>query len=151
MAAFQYDAKNLIIQWGVTTLQGFQDGDFFSLTFDNPAWNNQLGADGEFVRDASNDYRATITVTLMQHSTVNDLLSAQFALDLSTGGAVYSMNVKDLGGRTIMLLPDVYLEKQADVTFGRDSGTREWVFKVPDASSILVGGNNRIGNIPVVP
>jgi hypothetical protein len=98
------------------------------------------GADGQVVRVASADKRGEITVTLMASSLSNDFLSAQAALDDLTGINTQPLLIKDLLGTTLISAQQAWIKKPADVEFGKEAGTREWVFECGELN-ILVGGS----------
>jgi hypothetical protein len=91
----------------------------------------QVGTDGEATRSRTNNRSHTITLTLMQSSDINDLLSAVHTIDInSAGGAgIGPLIVKDGSGRALYIAEKCWVKKPPAVEFGREAGPREWVFE----------------------
>lgn len=140
MAVKTYSAKDVTIIFNGIPISGFADGTFMVAARDNPAFTSGSGADGEGWRAKSSDKTGTITLTLLQTSASNDLLSSLALLDESTGNGVGPFLAKDGSGRTLISAQTAWIEKQADSEFARDASDREWVLKT-DSLSTLVGGN----------
>ena len=137
-----YSADEVIVVYGNTLVnEGLADGTFVSVEWDEDAFSLSIGADGEGTRSKTNNRGATITLTLMQTSDINDLLSTQYLLDLNTPGGVTSpFLVKDSNGRTLMAAEECWIQRAANVEYGREAGEREWVLRT---SSLVpfIGGN----------
>lgn len=140
MSVKTYDPAQVNIVFAGVPIDGFADGTFITVARDNPSYNLAIGSDGEGARAKSNDRSATITITLMQNSATNDLLSAVSLADELTGDGVGPFLMKDLSGRTLVGAETAWLEKPSDVEFAREITNREWVIKT-DALDIFIGGN----------
>ena len=140
MSVKTYDAASVSIILAGIPFEGFADGTFVTIARDNASWNSLVGSDGEGARAKTNDKSGTITCTLMQTSITNDALSALMQLDEASGDGVAPLLVKDNSGRTLCQAETAWLEKPADVEFGREISNREWVIKT-DNLQIFVGGN----------
>ena len=140
MAVKTYNPADVTIVVAGVPISGFADGTFINAARDNPSFTNGSGADGEGWRAKSNDKTATVTLTLLQTSEANDLLSALSALDEASGDGVGPLLIKDNSGRTLLAAETCWLEKPADSEFAREVSNREWVVKT-DSLNVFVGGN----------
>lgn len=121
-------------------IQGFADGSFIKAERDEPAYSLYMGTDGEGTRAKSNNKSGTITLTLTQSSSSNDILSALAQADELSDGGVFSVLIKDNSGSSLCEATKSYIEKMPAVEFGREVGSREWVIKT-DNLIIFAGGN----------
>lgn len=138
-----YDPKDILLVVAGTPVEGFADGTFVVCARNNDSYTTSTGADGEPARAQSNDKSGTITITLMQTSATNDILSAAVTLDELQGDGVFPVLVKDLNGTTLVTAETAYVQKPADVEFGRELAEREWVIATPELN-ILAGGATSI-------
>lgn len=124
---------------------GAADGDFVRVEWDSDAFTDKTGADGALVvREATNDERATVTLILMQPSDGNDLLSDLLTRDRNSpnGAGVGAIEIRDSNGETLLRGQQAWVRKPATVTFGKESGNREWPIRVA-ALKGKIGGNIR--------
>lgn len=140
MSVKTYDPAAVNIIFAGIPIDGFADGTFITVARDNPSYNLSIGSDGEGARAKSNDKSGTVTITLMQNSRTNDLLSALSIADELSGDGIGPFLMKDLSGRTLCAAETAWLEKPSDVEFAREITNREWVIKT-DALDIFAGGN----------
>lgn len=142
MTAKQYDPKAVTIVVGTLPVSGFADGTFLRIEQNADAFSLQVGSDGEACRTRSNDNSATITLTLMQSSLANDLLSDLHALDksLPAGAGCVPLQVKDLSGRSMFIAQQCWIKKAPAAEFGREAGPREWTLET-DSLIAYHGGN----------
>ena len=140
MAVKTYDPNAVIVTVGGFVMSGFADGTAIQAARNEDAWSTQIGVDGEGTRSKSNNRSGTITISLMQSSDSNQVLS-NFALtdDASGGGAVPVM-IKDGNGDTLLVAETAWVKKMADVEYSREAGAREWVLET-DNLVMNVGGN----------
>lgn len=129
LAAF--DASEVVMTVGEIAITGLADGTFVEITQENNSFESVSGADGEVVRTKSNDRRHTITFTLLQSSQANALLGAQHNLDINSpnGDAILPMRVFDKASGTTAIAAKCWIEKPADVTYGKEQSDRVWVLK----------------------
>lgn len=140
MSVKSYDPASVSIVFAGIPMEGYADGTFITVARDNPSFNLAIGSDGEGARAKSNDKSGTITVTLMQNSLTNDLLSALSIADEQTGDGIGPFLMKDLSGRTLCAAETAWLEKPSDIEFAREISNREWTIKT-DALDLFAGGN----------
>lgn len=138
-----YDPSEILIQFGAITVEGYADGTFVTVEDDEDAYSMQVGTDGEAVRSKSNNRGGTITLSLLQSSAANALLSAQHNLDrLSSGGAGISpLLIKDNNGAAIYTAETAWIQKRPSAEYAREATAREWVIRTNNLIS-LDGGSN---------
>src|SRR4051794_20746490 len=115
-----FDPAKISIMFAGRLLQGWADGDFVSISNTTDAFVSVAGTDGEVTRVKTNDRRATVTVTTMQSSPVNDMLSAIHTLDILTpnGQGVGPLNIADCNGTSLYAAEQAWIVKSPDATFG---------------------------------
>jgi hypothetical protein len=137
---FTYDPKQVSCIVGGQIGQGFSDGSFIKVERNEAAFSLKVGVDGEGTRAKSNNTSGKITITLMQSSSFNDILSGYAAADeLSNTGAVPFL-LKDNSGRTLCTALTSWVQKYADSEFAKEVSTRTWVLET-DSLQVFVGGN----------
>lgn len=127
-----YGPEEVVIAFGaIPIFAGYGDGDFCAIEYDEDSFSLQVGTDGEAARSKSNNRAATITITLMQTADANSLLQAQHNLDInSPGGAgIVPLLISDPSGNALYVAEKAWIQKAADVTFGREAQSREWVIR----------------------
>ncbi len=138
-----YDPKDILLIVAGSPVTGLAEGTFVVAARNNDTFTTASGADGEPARAQSNDKSGTITITLLQTSAANDVLSAAHALDERQGDGVFPVLIKDLNGTTLVQAETAYVAKPADVEYGREIAEREWVIATPELN-IFAGGATSI-------
>lgn len=135
-----YNPKRVAVSFAGRLLTGFADGTFITVSRNEDTFALAVGSDGEAARSASSNRSGRVTLTLMQTSASNDILSALAATDERTNQGTGALMVKDASGRTVVLAAEAWIVKPADAELGREIGNREWVFETGDLE-IFNGGN----------
>jgi len=137
-----YNPAEVAVIFAGAPLSGFADGTFVTVERNEDSYTLQVGTDGEQCRSKSNNKSGRITVTLMQSSQSNAILSAFHALDeLSPNGdAIAPSLVKDNQGTSLYAAEKSWIVKPASAEHGRESGSREWIIETGHLN-VLVGGN----------
>ena len=116
-----YDPDGVLITIAGIPVSGWADGEFCRVERDSDAFGDVVGTDGEVTRSKTNDFRATVTLRLMQSSPSNALLSALHTSDRNTPGGV---------GVGAFLLHD----SSGGVSGTKLVGEKCWIAKAPDSS-----------------
>jgi hypothetical protein len=139
-----YDPKRYdLVLGGVRLNQGLADGTWITVEGMSPGFTSKVGVDGEVTRARMHDRRATVRLTVMQTSAVNDLLSRQYLDDRNgneNGRGVASFLLQDRAGTTVVQASKAYIADDPDVTLSAEAETREWVIELADAE-MFHGGN----------
>jgi hypothetical protein len=140
VAVASFDPKSVIIVVGAVPISGYADGTFLEVAQADQQFTLSVGADGFATRVKSNNYSATVTITLSQTSPSNDYLSGLAALDRLSNGGVVPLLIKDLSGTTIIFSESAWIQQIPDITYGNEINTVAWVFELAQADT-FVGGN----------
>lgn len=142
MAVKSYDPSNVSMFYGPIPMQGFAQDAAISVEHDEDDWTLVVGVDGEGTRSKTSNASATITVSLMQSSAVNSLLSAERTLDNSAPGGTggQPLIIKDNSGTTLLSAESCWIQKPPTAEFNREATTREWTFRT-DALIAFHGAN----------
>jgi len=129
-----YAGDEVLCTFGPVIMTGFGPDDFVSIERNSDSFSLQVGADGESTRSKSNDRSARITVTLMQSSSANAALATLLAADENApgGASVLPLQIKDSSGFSLHAAEKAWIVKPPVSAYGKESGTREWVFETPN-------------------
>jgi hypothetical protein len=142
MAVYQYDPNQVSVILGGQAISGYADGTFIKVERNEQAWNLKVGVDGEGARAKNNNTSGKITITLMQSSASNDVLSGFALADESSGAGTFPALVLDHNGTSKITALTMWVQKFANLEDAKEITMREWVLET-DALVMLVGGNNQ--------
>jgi len=142
MSVKTYDPSSVSMFFGAIEMQGFAQDAAISVEHDEDDWTLAVGVDGEGTRSKTSNASATITVSLMQSSPVNDLLSAARELDRLTpsGTGGQSLLIKDGSGSSLYAAETAWIQKAPSAELNREATTREWVFRTDNL--VALHGSN---------
>lgn len=141
MAVKTYDPSHVAIWFGTIQIQGFAEDAAISIEHDEDDWSLAIGVDGEGTRSKTSNASATITVSLMQSSDTNALLSAHRELDRLTPGGIGGLPfiVRDRSGSSLYTAETAWVQRAPTAEFSRESTTREWVFRTDNLIALHAG------------
>lgn len=127
---------------GIPIEGGFGEDTFIEIEYMSPAFETKVGADGSVTRSKTNDNRAKITVTLLQSSTENALLSAIHNIDKNAGNGagVGPTMIKDNQGTSLYAGEKSWVSSHPKVAFAKGAEARAWEIEVASLES-FTGGN----------
>lgn len=136
-----YDFDQYIITFNGIILEGWADGTALSLVPEADAFNDMSGVDGRVTRTKSLDNRWTATLSLLQTSSSNDLLSALLTADLNApnGAGVGAFLVKDVQGNTLFVGAEAWIQRPPDITLERNLTARNWVIRIAQGIVVIAG------------
>ena len=128
--------------FGTIPVTGFAADAAISVEHDEDDWSLVTGVDGEGTRSKTSNASATVTVSLMQSSSTNDLLSAHREQDRLTPGGIggVPLIIRDRSGRSIFTAETAWIQKAPTAELNREATAREWTFRT-DYLVALHGGN----------
>jgi hypothetical protein len=128
----EFDPQNVVLSIGGTPIQGFASGTFIEVDQDSDAFSDVAGAHGDVSRARIHDERGTITVTLVQGSSSNLLLSGLINADRAArnGAGVFPIFLRDRGGSSIYEGARCWVRKAPAAPFGTEIQNRVWVIRV---------------------
>lgn len=144
--AKQHDAKQTTVSIAGIPCSGYAKGEFIRIEVSGDDWGDEQGADGEIVRYALNETRATATLTLLASSATNDRLSELRDRDKASpnGAGVGIFEYRDGSGRSIGKAPQAWIMGLPVKTGAIEVGTVEWKFRLANYKG-FIGGNLSIG------
>jgi hypothetical protein len=135
-----YDPERIKGSLGVIPLSGYADGTYITIARQGDAFEARQGADGTVDRINKRNKHFLVTITLMQTSQVNNLLSAQLIADIESNTGVVPLEIVDLNGTTLFFARAAWIQKDPDDEFADTLGNREWVIATGPADK-FTGGN----------
>jgi hypothetical protein len=138
----EYDADQVLVYFNGVRLQGFADGEFFTVEQLSDGFTDVVGTDGEVTRSKTNDRRMKVVAKLMQSSDANAALSVLHAKDLNApnGAGVGTFLMQDLSGATIVQGAQAWIVKYPDGSMDRGPKGRDWEIRI--ANGLRVEGGN---------
>jgi len=143
MALRVYDASQVAVIFGpVGPISGFADGAFVSVEQNEDSFTLQMGTDGEGTRSKSNNRSGRVTITLMQSSQSNILLSSVHTLDINSpnGDGIGPLLIADRSGSSLYEAEKAWIVKPPAAEFDREATSREWILETDNLVQIH-GGN----------
>ena len=137
---YTYSSKEVSIVLGTAEIKGAGDGDFVSVSMKEDAFTEVSGAYGDVTWSMNPNTLAEVKITLQSSSPSNDILSAIHIRDRQTGLGTLPLFIKDGSGRDKFGSTAARIMKMADITKGKEAGTREWTLSCAN-SQMFVGGN----------
>jgi hypothetical protein len=148
---YSFDPAKIAVIIGGVEIQGFSDGTFVRIDAGGVDWETVMGADGDVVRVKKQNRLHTLTLTLLQTSPSNDVLSAWRVLDKATLEGAVAAVVRDLNGSTVISADYAYITEVPTGAFGDGIEKRVWGITLYDASlaesGFYIGGSRE--NKPV--
>lgn len=141
MALRTYDPASVVVSIAGVPISGYADGTFVSVDRDDDAFTKVTGADGNTTRIKSNNRSGFLTLTLLQSSPSNDILSGLAQLDEATNAGVVPVLVKDMSGNSIYFSAQGWIRKYPTSDFGKEINNREWIIDLADMD-MFVGSNS---------
>lgn len=137
-----FDPFKFNIVLGGVTMQGFSESTMCKFEFESESMSDVVGVDGEVSRSTNMDTRAKLTVSLMQTSSTNDLLSAMLVAGRIglNGGDVAACRMEDLNGRLVIAGAEAWIMDRPKPTYGKTASEYEWVIRIANCDAFF-GGN----------
>lgn len=110
---------------------------FLSIAQQEDSVTYSVGLDGEGVFTFMPGRPALITLTLMQTSAGNALLTALFEASAAAGGILYPCAGQDSRGTSKIISEACAITKLPDETFGKEAGTVEWAILVHNPKRVV--------------
>ena len=135
-----YSADKVTVVIGPHIVTGYADGTFINIEEMTDGVASVAGADGEVARAMSTDPRKTVTLTVLQTSSTNDVLTGLYAADQISKNATFPVAIKDLRGNSLFASSTAWIKKLSNIELGKEVGAREGTIETADGV-MFVGGN----------
>lgn len=138
MSLETYDPKDIEVIVGGLLIAGFAK-EKVKVGRVTDGVSDEVGANGDVARVISNDKRGVITITLLQTSKSNAVLSGLYKADEYTGTGVIPVIIKDTRGNDLHIAPQAWVTKVPDAVYNDGVSTREWVIRVANIQNFVAG------------
>lgn len=135
-----YSPSDVILTVGGYQLTGWQN---ITISRAVKGFTVIRGIRGKNTRVPNVDTSATITISLLQTSQGNDVLSYIHELDLSEGTARIALMLKDNSGRSVFSSNEAYITGFPVAAFSGQFEYRNWELFAQSTSTYVVAGNAR--------
>lgn len=142
---YTIDPTDKIIVFGGIPITGFAGGKHLTIKLDEEDFKTSSGNHGDTARIRNRKNTGEATLTLLQTSVTNTLLSAHRAVDLSTGKGVVPFAMKDINGSLLVTASASWIKKAPDINESDTVENREWVITLTGVRDTYFAG----GNTPV--
>jgi len=133
-----YSPKDVILTIGGYQLTGWQS---ISITRSAKSFTVIRGIRGKNTRIPNKDFSATITISLLQTSQSNDVLSTILIADEENGTARIALTLKDNSGRGVFSSNEAYITGFPAVVYSGQFEYRNWEFFAQTTNTYTLGGN----------
>ena len=135
-----FDPKKINVIAGAVPIRGLDSDSMLKIERDVPElYQDYTDAYGALTRFKTSNNMCTITLTLSQESSGNDVLSNYMQLDKRSDAGGFPLTVQDLNGKSLFFSKFAYIYKAPTVEMGKENKTREWVLKAADMD-MYIGG-----------
>lgn len=123
-------------------LSGYTDGTFVNITREIPASSLTVGGSYHNARVIRGNTASTVTLSLLQTSEDNDILSWLLAKDVEVRDdrGLFEMTIKDNTGRSLYYSDQAFIGNEPDRTFSTTADSRDWTIQCVNLQS-FTGGN----------
>lgn len=135
-----YSPKDVVLSIGGYQLTGWQS---INITRSTKAFQVIRGIRGKNTRVPNKDTSATITISLLQSSASNEVMSWILDSDISEGTGRIALTLKDKSGTSVFSSAEAYITGYPTVSFTGQFEYRNWELFLQSTSTYTVGGNNR--------
>ena len=127
MATVPIYPKKLCVTYGGFVIKGFAKGTFIKQSQEEPSAKAVRGADSHVAVMLSGlGQLKKVSITLLQTSKSNEMLTAQHALQ-QDGGPGLPLSISYVSGSKT-LISQAFIEKMPDSEWSDDVSNREWTF-----------------------
>ncbi len=134
-----YDPKDVILTIAGKIITGYAQDSFIEVDRESNQVEDEVGAEGDVARRITNDRRGSITVTLLQTSRSNLVLSGLARVDELSGDGIFPTLIKDNRGNDLHLAPNSWIRKMPRTVYRAGIEGREWVIRTSNLQ-MVVGG-----------
>lgn len=134
-----YDPKDVSLVVAGAIITGYAQDTFIQVDRESNQVEDEVGAEGDVARRITNDKRGSITITLLQTSRSNLILSGLARADELSGDGIFPTIVKDNRGNDLHVGANSWIQKMPQTTYRAGIEAREWVIRTSNLQ-MIVGG-----------
>ncbi len=125
----RYSPDQVKITFRGNLITGYAEGTFVECERNEDAYTTQVGSLGEVTRTRNLNKTGKVTITLMQHAPINELLDVFIAADDLGDVPPGALQVTDLSNGMICHAAEAWIMKPPKVERAKESGTIQYVFE----------------------
>lgn len=123
-----YGSRRASVNWGGVAFEGFSDDAIVSMERNSDLTDEAVSADGKVATSINPDRSGTVTVSLMQTSPTNAILSAVLNIQEERDELYKVGLVAEEDSGVIAVANNAYLKKAPTVGLSKTQQTYEWTF-----------------------
>jgi len=144
---YTYSPEDVIILLaGIIPVDGYVDGTFVSIKKNLQPFSSKTSTDGVVSRLYNNDQTYTITLTLANYSSTNNVLSKLWIADEITQRAKFPVLIKDTSGSSLFAATTCWIESIPETSYSKEIESRVWTIYACQAT-YTIGGNSSDTNL----
>lgn len=132
LSVLAFDPSNVTLQLGGVNAYGFADDTKISITKDDDITLPYEGVDGEISLAISPKTKGTMTISLQNTSSFNQILETWVLQSKNTRIIAFPVVMKDPAGEEMITIG--WVQSVPDYNVSTEVGTRDWVIGVADAN-----------------
>lgn len=132
------DPKEVTVMIADNIIEGFADAKIL-VERESDAVIDEAGPDGDVARLITNDFRGTFTITLLQTSRSNLILSRLAKADALSGNGIFPVVIKDNRGNDLHIGATSWIRKMPASAYSKSVETRVWAIRTSNLNQ-TVGG-----------
>lgn len=131
MALYNYNPELVKLSAGGLPLDGMADGTFIEVDLERDSVTFMEGSDGTKAKVTRTALPiGTITLTVMQGSRANKILTSLFAAQQAAQGVTFiPVSVVNILGGSLATIAQGAITRPPQVAYAKEDGTRKWMFK----------------------
>lgn len=135
-----YSPKDVILSIGGYQLTGWQS---INITRTLKSFQVIKGIRGKNTRVPTPDTSATITISLLQSSASNEVMSSILSNDIIKGTSRITLTLKDKSGSSVFSSVEAYITGYPTTAYTGQFEYRQWEIFCQTTTTYVIGGNNR--------
>lgn len=138
--AHEYCPDFVDIIFGGIIINGYADGTFVDIEYEEDQFKKQTGSLGDVTRTRQLNRSGKITFTLMDSAPVNSLLMAVALEDMRVGGQFRPFSFVDRSSETFASATECWVMKLPKIERAKESGKVTWTLEAASID-IFIGGS----------
>lgn len=140
MSSKTYSAKHVNCTLATATIKGWGEEDMIEVSRDEGRYVKTVGADGRVSRSFIASTAGTITLTVMQTSEANEVLTGLLLTDETTLKGQFFVMIRDTIGGSVYQANDAWIQGPPTVTLKKGIEEYTWTIECSDLSMVIAGG-----------
>lgn len=121
-----YSSYNVHIVVDGIVLTGVADDSFVQISSRSEGIVSRTGCDGEVARAIDPNHQYQVRLVTLQTSDSNKRLQEYYMRDRRNGTGMFALEIKDTAGNLTFFAEKAWVNRQPDITRGKDTVNYEW-------------------------